>query len=117
VSETERRIRVERGAALLDERLPGWAKQIDLTILDLSSGCDCVLGQLALDLGADPKNFDMEDDEDRFVCAAQTIWGLDDPFAAAEKAVEFGFNGEYPKETPHLRPHWVHVIRGRLERS
>ena len=38
--------RVERGAALLDERIPGWWKHIDLSRLDVASGCDCVAGQL-----------------------------------------------------------------------
>lgn len=38
--------RVERGAALLDEKRPGWWKNIDLGRLDISAGCDCVAGQL-----------------------------------------------------------------------
>jgi hypothetical protein len=37
---------VERGAALLDERLPGWYEKIDLDKLDLASCENCVLGQL-----------------------------------------------------------------------
>jgi len=38
---------VERGAALLDERLgPDWDEQIDLNRLDLSSNCNCIVGQL-----------------------------------------------------------------------
>jgi hypothetical protein len=42
--------RVARGAALLDEREPGWWERIDLGRLDLSSPCRCVLGQLNTDL-------------------------------------------------------------------
>jgi hypothetical protein len=38
--------RVERGAALLDERRPGWWDEVDLSKLDLNSCCRCVLGQL-----------------------------------------------------------------------
>jgi hypothetical protein len=38
--------RVARGAALLDEKEPGWDKQIDLDRLYVGSPCDCVLGQL-----------------------------------------------------------------------
>lgn len=38
--------RVARGAALLDEKLPGWDKDINLDRLDLSSSCRCVVGQL-----------------------------------------------------------------------
>jgi hypothetical protein len=37
---------VENGAALLDERLPGWANEIDAEELDLERSCNCVLGQL-----------------------------------------------------------------------
>lgn len=38
--------RADRGIALLDETRPGWAKQIDVEILDLSSFHSCVLAQL-----------------------------------------------------------------------
>jgi hypothetical protein len=38
--------RVKAGAALLDERMPGWAERIELAQLDLSSEWKCVLGQL-----------------------------------------------------------------------
>jgi len=37
---------VERGAALLDERKPGWDRKIDLDTLNLADGCNCVLGQV-----------------------------------------------------------------------
>ena len=38
---------VERGAALLDERLgPEWDEKIDLERLALGSTCDCIVGQL-----------------------------------------------------------------------
>jgi hypothetical protein len=45
--------RVAKGAALLDKKNPGWWKPdaapiaIDLDDLELSSDCNCVLGQLA----------------------------------------------------------------------
>lgn len=37
--------RVARGAALLDEKLPGWVDRINLDKLDLTCGCHCILGQ------------------------------------------------------------------------
>ena len=43
---TELRENVERGASRLDQRRPNWYSQIDCKTLDLSCGCDCVLGQL-----------------------------------------------------------------------
>lgn len=36
---------VLRGAAFLDEHLPGWDKKIKLDMLDLGNSCNCVLGQ------------------------------------------------------------------------
>lgn len=38
--------RVKRGAALLDEKHPGWAEKIDKLLLDMNDCYDCVLGQL-----------------------------------------------------------------------
>jgi len=38
--------RVARGAALLDERMPGWDQRINLDRLDLHSPCRCILGQI-----------------------------------------------------------------------
>lgn len=41
--------RVARGAAMFDEKLPGWFKghRVDLRLLDLSRPCLCVVGQLS----------------------------------------------------------------------
>jgi len=41
-----RLVTVERGAALLDELIPGWEDRIDVDTLDLASPYNCVLGQL-----------------------------------------------------------------------
>lgn len=38
--------RVERGATLLDQRVPGWHERVDVHRLRLISTADCVLGQL-----------------------------------------------------------------------
>jgi hypothetical protein len=46
LSHTEARERVARGAAYLDRHVPGWVDIIDLSQLNLSSQCGCVLGQL-----------------------------------------------------------------------
>jgi hypothetical protein len=50
--------RVAAGAALLDEKLPGWDKDIDLGFLDLASPCRCILGQLHYDEGRPARSFD-----------------------------------------------------------
>lgn len=38
--------RVGRGAALLDEQLPGWAHRINVGALSLIEPCLCILGQI-----------------------------------------------------------------------
>lgn len=38
--------RVERGAALLDRERPGWEEDVDLGRLQMTSTCDCILGQI-----------------------------------------------------------------------
>ena len=37
---------VERGAALLDEKVPDWFEKIDTSSLSMTSSCNCVLGKL-----------------------------------------------------------------------
>lgn len=37
---------IAKGIALLDEKYPGWEEKIDLSILDIGSGCECIVGQL-----------------------------------------------------------------------
>lgn len=39
--------RVQRGAALLDEKWPTWAQDINLSMLDIESGTRCVTAQFA----------------------------------------------------------------------
>ena len=65
--------RVARGAAVLDEAVPGWDAHIDLAYLDMRHPSDCVLGQtfdnatfgmtmLGLDDGA-PYGFELNANE------------------------------------------------------
>jgi hypothetical protein len=37
---------VARGAALLDQKIPGWEHQINVASLDIGSCNDCIIGQL-----------------------------------------------------------------------
>lgn len=55
--------RVRRGAALLDEKYPGWADRIELDRLDLGSCTTCVLGQLYQDQDIEAYGWE-DDDED-----------------------------------------------------
>lgn len=47
MSEIDYAARVAKGAALLDEKRPGWERLIDLGILDIESGFACVTAQLS----------------------------------------------------------------------
>jgi hypothetical protein len=42
----EARQRVERGAALLDRKKPGWREKVNPETLEMWVGCSCVLGQV-----------------------------------------------------------------------
>lgn len=41
----EARRRVALGAALLDEKRPGWRGRIDIAEMSIAEPCDCILGQ------------------------------------------------------------------------
>ena len=74
------RQRVERGAALLDAKQPGWAPRIDLVALDMSSGLTCVLGQLyagGYDTGVEALGLGLNDPTYGFVEHTTTAWGVD----------------------------------------
>lgn len=51
--------RVERGAALLDEKVQGWSARVDADRLDLRSCRDCVVGQVFADLVYDDDGYDV----------------------------------------------------------
>ncbi len=46
ISEAGAQARVRRGAAYLDDADPGWHQRIDPSVLELSAGESCILGQL-----------------------------------------------------------------------
>jgi hypothetical protein len=72
--------RVQLGANLLDERVPGWVTRVNLYTLDIASALDCVLGQA---YSTDVSRYNAYDG------ALETLFGLDT--ALDEKAVEHGF--------------------------
>jgi hypothetical protein len=83
--------RVKRGAALLDKVRPGWRNTIDLSTLDLSSGCLCILGQVF-------KHYD---------CGLYAVWNIDmDKYDSLEEwtasdgfktAIAHGFTIDYTR--------------------
>lgn len=47
MSEIDYPARVAEGAALLDEKKPGWERRLDLEILDIRDGQRCITAQLS----------------------------------------------------------------------
>lgn len=94
---------VRNGVALLDARMPDWYTHIDLDILQMQFGCNCVLGQLhrghyalgtsRLRLGATAYNPD-----------AYVYMGM---------AVDLGFHARNHAEWDALTEEWTRVIKAR----
>lgn len=99
-----------RGAAFLDEHVPGWADRIDLAALDLDSCTKCVLGQLfdgsyvhavnALDLGFE----------------AQCAHGFD-LWSGAPLDEDYGNTAVTPEDWNDLRNQWIDEVRQRRGRD
>ena len=88
--------RVARGAALLNEKLPGWDERIDLAGLELSSCYRCVLGQLFArspgpETGSELSPYGLG------------IWALD----LRGSGADYGFDGP---DTDALNAEWRKVI-------
>ncbi|MFJ2650896.1 hypothetical protein ACIO1C_29775 [Streptomyces sp. NPDC087420] len=47
MNEIDYAARVAKGAALLDEKRPGWEREVDLDVLDIANGAVCVTAQLS----------------------------------------------------------------------
>jgi hypothetical protein len=91
---------VQRGADMLDERMPGWYRHIDLDRLDIGSPTMCVCGQLS-PARAEKKNW-----RDTL-----KILGID-----SEEAGEYGFNTRYVFGTYEgCTAQWKTLIRERLD--
>jgi hypothetical protein len=93
--------RVARGAALLDEREPGWWKRIDLGKLDLASTCRCVLGQL------------WDDAPELWFDTGPYKRALDELGLYHGKDEDLGFDREDGEHYPPLTAAWRELIEDR----
>ena len=104
-------VRVARGAALLDEKLPGWADRIDLDRLDLGSPCRCILGQ-TWDEGR-------YDDDDPYFMHVRSLFGTYDQQRDAGLGFNINFGAkllrEMDAEYAELTAEWRRVIEARRE--
>ena len=98
----ERRVTaaVAAGAQVLDEKIPGWYRQIDISSLDMSDGEHCICGQLAG--GAD--------DWEPIVTFLSGIAFHDDRIEWANFVREHGFGG-----TKSEHRAWLDAIQARID--
>ncbi len=90
--------RVARGAALLDERRPGWAGEVNAEELEMASCYQCMMGQIFGEfcVGTDTLDLDMESD----------YYGFD---------VKVGTLAKRMAEYIALEAAWIAEIAARLE--
>ncbi len=93
--------RVAQGAALLDEKLPGWAGRIDIGTLRMRDTCQCVLGQL----------FAIDPEEDDGYWAG--LRDLDIPNRPVRIPESYGFAAADPGDYRALDDEWIRVITER----
>jgi hypothetical protein len=97
---------VARGAALLDERQPGWHVFIDRDTLSLKNYCSCVIGQLIVH----PQLIDASNPEDttrfRYNAVALHLGLFSGSYSPEEN--ELGFSMEPPEEWQFV-PYYVEL--------
>ncbi|GAA4626729.1 hypothetical protein GCM10023196_036150 [Actinoallomurus vinaceus] len=99
--------RVAKGAALLDEKLPGWHDRIDLDQLRLSSPCNCILGQTW--------DGEVEHGDDPFFLHANRLFGRE---SGVHVEAAHGFNSVHSgraarEEFGELTAEWRRIILAR----
>jgi hypothetical protein len=94
--------RVALGAALLDEKDPGWWLRIDLDTLALSSSCRCVLGQLCppevQSAALQDPYFAYAEQLSGRTCSHQDEWAIARGFTAQGREITFAdLTGEWKR--------------------
>jgi hypothetical protein len=126
-------LRVKRGAALLDERIPGWDQRIDLDTLRIADSGQCVLGQLYTESRdvpmwvycecESPAKYQRtypDADPDVIVCianyaAGRVLLGLDDAGCAENGFLDLTTGLGRRKQYDRLDEAWAQLIRERRE--
>jgi hypothetical protein len=103
---------VRAGAALLDQRNPGWADRIDVTTLRVSNCRACVLGQLY-------SGFTDGYELGRRALIPADVYVSDVPRGTHYWAIRHGFHvpdGNQQDRFERLRTEWVKAIKARRAR-
>lgn len=85
------RERVARGAALLDERVPGWERAVNLDYLAMQSKCHCVIGQLLGDYTLGRRRMEL----------------------SPQDGIDLGFDGDSEGDYSKLQAEWRSLIESR----
>ena len=100
--------RVERGAALLDAKQPGWAPRIDVPTLDMSNCFHCVLGQAYGSYGIGVRALGLASlESSERVHVSAVVHGFEQLLAIN------AINEQYPR----LTPLWREAIEARCGRE
>lgn len=99
---SDRAARVEAGAAWLDETVPNWERRVDDTMLDLASGCNCILGQVFKVAAAPFTGYEW---------ATRTFTGYEHYLPVASGwAVEHGFLVDKDETAEELDDAWLDLM-------
>lgn len=121
------RAAAERGASLLDKRMPAWHRQIDLSTLDIYDSTECVLGQLFKTASTIPywvqcgyespaaaRVDHLAFDVERQVCDANYSLGKHTLELSEEDCRTYGFNADFSHTSYNgLDLAWAEIIRAR----
>ena len=102
---------VERGAAWLDKVRPGWEREVDLALLEMSLGCRCILGHIT---GFTDRQMDG-------LCLHETGYGLVTSVIEAAGfdgdlwARRHGFDAPSGVEFDALEEAWISLVKDRFD--
>lgn len=123
VSKAQAKRIVARGAKLLDKRIPGWAKLIDVPALKLNNANLCVLGQVFTKkirdmLSTSLATRDIKIDN-AFVAAKNFLFPSDTYAGSVTESEKYGFNLSdklrSPENWERLATAWVVEIKRRAK--
>lgn len=123
--------RVAAGAAWLDEVMPGWFNDIDLSTMKIKTTCNCVLAQLVKDVDNEwgwlkehpESRFDAwvwEDEDAGQVAVPDDIWQKVPAHLTYEEASSLGFvarSFDTTYEYGLLQDEWEQLINERRENA
>lgn len=110
MSEIDYAARVAKGVALLDEKRPGWERELDLEILDIAEPARCVTAQLSGERDFRMGQLQLELNDASYIAHGFNAEGDCDCCLTEDVPEGYDQNEAYAK----LNTLWREVIQGRL---